>query len=133
MECWKIIENTNYEISNTGKVRHKKTKKLRKLSPKGTGRRAYLAVKLHHKDINRQKHHYIHIEVAKAFISVPYNELALEVGHIKPDRLNNNVSNLRWVTRKVNMAERNERMRIARLQDLEREKLALAAEHPFGL
>ena len=43
----------------------------------------------------------VHRLVAETFIDNPENKL--EVDHINTDRYNNNVSNLRWATRKENM------------------------------
>jgi hypothetical protein len=87
---WKTIEiNNNYEISNEGDVRNKKTQKILKYCIDNSG---YKYVGLGSK-IRHQK---IHRLVAQTFIINTNNEL--QVDHIDRNKLNNNVNNLRWVT-----------------------------------
>lgn len=49
---------------------------------------------------NCQETHYVHRLVAQSFVPNPDNKP--EVNHIDGDRLNNNVSNLEWVTSSEN-------------------------------
>jgi len=89
---WKIIRQfPNYEVSNDGKVRNTKTKKLLKPYVNKGG---YFAVglskdgKIFQRLINRL--------VAEAFI--PNLENKPQVNHKNGDKINNHVDNLEWVT-----------------------------------
>jgi Response regulator containing a CheY-like receiver domain and an HTH DNA-binding domain len=100
IEKWKIINfidgyNNIYEVSNFGNIRridNKKTKKPFLV-------RGYSAIKLCNG--GKYKNFYVHRLVAQAFIKNMFNKP--EVDHIDTDKTNNNVNNLRWVTRKENM------------------------------
>lgn len=98
MEEWKIInDTTNYEISNSGRVRNIKTGRILKgrLSKSG-----YLQVNLTTKETLKQKNYYIHRLVAIYFIENPENKR--EVNHKNGDKINNHVENLEWVTSSEN-------------------------------
>jgi hypothetical protein len=92
-----IIEAPLYQISNTGLV--KLTKLNRLLS--GTLINGYKSVTL---KITNDKHlcRLVHRLVAEAFIEND-DDTKLFVDHIDTNKLNNNVSNLRWVSHKENM------------------------------
>lgn len=96
---WHNIEETNYEVSMFGQVRHKQTKQIKKLSSGGTS--PYLLVQIYIKD-GKRKSHLVHRLVAKYFIPNPDNKE--QVNHIDGDKLNNHYSNLEWVTPKENMS-----------------------------
>ena len=85
-----------YWITDTGEVISKKTGNQRKLLDDYDG---YLRVNL-----SANKRFGVHILVAKAFIPNPDN--LTEVDHIDNDRHNNNVNNLRWVSRLENAKKR---------------------------
>lgn len=95
MDTWcKINENPLYEVSKNGEVRrnnHIKTPIL--------GKRGYYSVDLYSngKRIKRR----ISRLVATAFIPNPDN--LPDVNHKDGNKLNNNVSNLEWVTKSENM------------------------------
>jgi len=92
---WKQIEDyPNYEVSSEGQVRNIKTNQILKnqLSP------MRYVVNLYTNDAYKKC--YLHRLVATAFI--PNNEGKPEVDHIDRNKLNNNVSNLRWVSRNEN-------------------------------
>lgn len=105
-EIWKDIEGYEglYQVSNLGRVRSldrkvwNYTKKGRILKPHSNGH-SYQNVSLH-KENKTEKHLYIHILVAKAFLPNPDNKT--EVNHKDFNKLNNRVDNLEWVTRDEN-------------------------------
>ena len=91
-EEYKIIKGfENYEVSNLGNVRNNKTGRI--LKP-GIDGRGYYKVNLC--SDGKQYTKRIHKLVAEAFILNPYNKNCVD--HIDNDRLNNNVSNLRYAT-----------------------------------
>ena len=96
MEIWKIMkENNNYEISNLGKVRTIKTKRIRKtrISNKGYERIGiYINKKL--------KYFYIHRLVANNFMKNPNNYK--EINHINENKLDNRLENLEYCDTKYN-------------------------------
>ena len=115
IEEWKDIEGYEglYQVSSLGRIKsfdriikYKKNNKIitylkkgRIMKPHNNGR-DYLNVSLI-KDGNIQKHLYIHIIVAKAFIPNPYN--LEQVNHKNFNKTDNRVENLEWCTRKNNM------------------------------
>lgn len=98
MEIFKDVikfENT-YQVSNTGKVRNKKTGLL--LSPQ-YNKKGYQYVWLSYSHTGKIKW-YIHRLVAKHFIENPTNKP--QVNHIDGNKQNNNVDNLEWCTNEEN-------------------------------
>ena len=101
MEQWKSIEGYGgrYQISDQGRFlsfgRNMKTPTLLKYDIMDNG---YAKVYLY-KDKKRTMH-YAHRLVAEAFLPNPDNRP--EVNHEDANRLNNAVSNLKWVTSKEN-------------------------------
>lgn len=93
-----------YLITENGTVINSQTNKVLKPCNNGNG---YLYVSL-----GRKNHRYIHRLVAEAFIPNPDN--LPQIDHIDTDKTNNNVSNLRWVTRKQNI---NNPITLARIQN----------------
>lgn len=97
MEVWiEVQENARYEVSNTGKIRDKKTKTLKK---QYTLKNGYSVVSFY--ENGKQKNVYVHRIVACAFLGG--SECGLEVNHKDGVKTNNNVSNLEWVTRSENI------------------------------
>lgn len=105
-EEWRPVKGWEgyYEVSNTGKVRsldrqmHNYIKKGRVLKPHDNGH-SYLNVGLHAPN-KKDKHAYIHILVATAFIPNPDN--LREVNHKDFNKQNNCVENLEWVSGREN-------------------------------
>ncbi len=99
MEEWRQIEgkgNGNYEVSNLGNIRNKKTGRIL---------RQYLnSTKYPHIDLSYDKHLKVHQLVASAFIPNPENKAFID--HIDRNKTNNNISNLRWATHQENMRNR---------------------------
>lgn len=88
IEIWKDVQdNSNYEVSNLGQVRNKKTSQILKPFRNNSG---YQVVKL------ITKHNLIHRLVASAFIDNPLNKKYVD--HIDSNKDNNRVDNLQWVT-----------------------------------
>lgn len=106
-EIWKIISDApGYEVSNLGRVRNNKTKRI--LNPGAYGATGYKQVNIVTLDSNgKQKKRYIHRLVAIAFIPNPENKR--EVDHINGDKLDNRASNLEWVTSSENQKRRHKK------------------------
>lgn len=96
-EIWKDVEGfQGYKISNLGRVKsyHNNTTIIRKSN---------IVVGYKHLMLSKNKkkyNFYIHRLVAEAFIPNPENKP--EINHIDGNKLNNNISNLEWCTRKEN-------------------------------
>lgn len=91
-EIWKtVIDFPNYEVSNTGKVRNKKTDHIMKQSLDRGGH--YLSVYLTnsgHENTQR-----VHRLVATAFLG---DHPGMVVNHKDGDKFNNKIENLEWCT-----------------------------------
>lgn len=99
-EIWKDIKGYEglYQVSNFGRVKSLKYSTEGKiLKGRHTGK-GYLSVALFRNSVRKST--CIHRLVAQAFIPNPENKP--EVNHIDENKLNNNVSNLEWVTPKEN-------------------------------
>ncbi len=91
MEEWKTIQGfPDYQVSNLGRVKSLKFGKEKILESYIRSR--YLSVKIDNK--NKK----IHKLVGLAFLPNP--EQKPEIDHINRDKLDNNLTNLRWATRK---------------------------------
>ena len=95
--CWKpITEAPMYEVSNTGLVKHSRLNRV----VKGYLIHGYKSVNLKLSD--KKIYRLVHRLVAAEFIPNEFVE-RIYVDHIDTNPLNNDVSNLRWVTPKENM------------------------------
>lgn len=102
MELWKNIkEASNYEVSNFGNVRNKTTKYILKGRMSKSG---YLMVSLKIDNTQKFQNRYIHRLVAQEWIDNP--EEKREVNHKDGNKINNNISNLEWVTSSENQRHR---------------------------
>ena len=90
---WKILkENENYSINEKGEIKNNITKKI--LSPSINKDSGYYQIDLWKN--NKSRKYTLHRLVASNFI--PNLENKPTVDHIDGNRLNNDISNLRWAT-----------------------------------
>lgn len=91
MELWLTMkENPNYEISNKGRVRNKKTKRILKTTINNKGYERFII----YEEKSKPKMYYIHRVVANNYIDNKKNYN--QVNHINENKRDNNVSNLEW-------------------------------------
>ena len=96
IEEWKTIKDfENYEISNLGKIRNKKTKRIRKQSNHKDGYKRITFYKN-----NKYYIKTVHRLVAETFIHNPNNYDTVD--HINGIKSDNTVPNLQWMNRKDN-------------------------------
>ena len=99
---WKVINGfENYEISNEGHIRKEDTKKIIKGSKNPVNGYIYVGL---YKTVNKKVSKSIHRLVAQHFLDNVNNFCVVD--HIDRDKLNNNVSNLRWTTVSINLRNR---------------------------
>lgn len=100
LEKWREViidsEETNYEVSDLGRVRRKNNRRILKPAKHKEG---YLIIRLRHK--GKTITEYIHRLVAKAFIENP-NDYGI-VNHKDEDREHNAAINLEWCNRRYNI------------------------------
>jgi len=97
-EEWKdIYDFENYEVSNLGNVRNKKTGRILKSYDKG----GYAVISL---SKTKGKIFQVHRLVCQAFILNPENKP--QVNHIDKNGLNNNIMNLEWNSHQENCIHR---------------------------
>ena len=97
-EIWKDVVGYDglYQVSNLGNIRNTKKNKLKKIFINEKG---YCQTTLNKNGKLKQVR--LHQLVAKAFIPNPNNYI--EINHIDGNKLNNELSNLEWCSRKHNV------------------------------
>jgi hypothetical protein len=102
---WKDIKGfeERYEISETAEIRNSKTKKI--LTP-GLDLDGYLQIGIRKLGSRKKVWFKIHKLMALYFIELPINYEELQVDHIDRNKINNNPTNLRWVTVQENCDNR---------------------------
>jgi len=99
MEEWHTIQEfPNYDVSNLGNIKNITSEKILKPTVKS----GYYQVSLVNNE-NKQNFK-VHRLVALAFIENPENKS--DVNHKDKNKLNNNLSNLEWMTRRENNIHR---------------------------
>ena len=100
MEQWKVVcDLPDYEASNKGNIRKKKTGKEVRQHTNANGYKM-IWVYVEGKRTNK----YVHRLVATAFLGLPKNNE--EVNHKNGVRSDNNINNLEWVTHIENIRQR---------------------------
>lgn len=96
------IYKKNYLVSDAGKVYSIDYASSRKCKEVAyfINNKGYRWVSIYDRETKKSKSTYVHRIVAECFIDNPLNKK--EVNHIDGDRLNNDASNLEWVTRSEN-------------------------------
>jgi len=120
-EIWKPLRDWPYEASSLGRVRNRHHR-IRKLSDTGFGYKQVCLSKDGH-----ARCVYVHRLVCEAFFGAPPSP-DMEVDHINFDRGDNRVVNLRWLSRKENLARRTQ---IGPLPILSPEAVAEIKTRPF--
>ena len=106
-EVWKEIPDfDDYMISNLGKVKSFKRNSDKILKP-GTDNHGYYYVVLTNNN-GKKVHKKIHRMLAEAFIENPDN--LPNVDHLDTQRLNNDLSNLRWASHSQNCYNQNKKI-----------------------
>lgn len=99
MEEWRVLTmNDNYEVSNLGKVRNKKTGRILKAA----GKESYQSVKL--RENSKSKSYKVHQLVGMCFIENP--EKKPQINHKDKIKNNNKTENLEWCTAAENNAHK---------------------------
>lgn len=93
MEEWRQIADTNYSVSNLGRIRNDEKDTI--LAPR-VHTLGYYSVRL-----GRKQQFLIHRLVAEAFLPLPTQE-GMVIDHINRIKTDNRVENLRWVTKSQN-------------------------------
>jgi hypothetical protein len=104
LEVVKQIENfPNYYISNYGNIFSVTINTLKKLQPRPSAQKGYLAVVLYKNGIKHQK--YIHHLVAHAFRGYKPSNRKIVIDHKDENHLNNYIENIQIITQRQNISK----------------------------
>jgi len=92
---------TNYELFADGRLYNHWNKNFLKCHPNSSGYMRYEVQNSPHK-----KKFFVHKLLATYFISNPCEKYFIEVDHIDNNKTNNDIANLRWLTRNMNQQNR---------------------------
>ena len=98
VEAWSDIDNTEYCVSDEGRIASRKFGKWRIMKP-WVATNGYLLVEIHAGESRTAAR--VHRMVAERFIG-PAPTPAHEINHKDGDKTNNRAANLEWVTRSQN-------------------------------
>lgn len=110
IEDWKEYKESGIEISNLGRVRNKKNKKLRTPSINTDG---YLKIIINKFIDNKPKRFLLHRLVAELFCPNDDPKHKDIVSHLDDNKTNCRASNLKWTTQSGNMRDGNSLVRCA--------------------
>ena len=108
MEAWKRIEDTNYEVSSHGRIRHIYKGTILK---QGTDVYGYAQVNITALSAKRKRVYKVHRLVALAFLPNPNGYS--QINHKDENKKNNVADNLEWCTPKYNLNYGTRNARIA--------------------
>lgn len=112
MEFWKQTQYENYEVSNTGKVRNTKTNKILNGSIGKSNGYWRISISIGDKGNKYTKTMEVHRLVAETFHGL---HSPLVVDHIDGNKLNNDESNLQWISQANNLAKAKKRTKKERM------------------
>lgn len=94
-KIWKqVVGLENYEVSPNGYIRNKFSKKVLN----GSLHCGYIRVNI------KDKKYFLHVLLAKTFLGEPNNDETVD--HIDRNKLNNDINNLRWASKKIQVINR---------------------------
>lgn len=104
IEEWKYLDDTNYQISSMGRIKHYDSKKKQYNISTGTqNSKGYMQFTIHTKD-GKWKIKLVHRLVAELFCENDDSKHKTQVNHKDGNKTNNCIDNLEWVTPKENTA-----------------------------
>ena len=127
MEEWKKTSYEGYEVSNLGNVRNTKTGKVLKNSLSSSNDYYKVTLTIGCKGSRKPFPIEVHRLVAEAFVPKPFSTEPLVVDHIKEnDKLNNEASNLQWLTQSQNLRKANTKRNRTFFSEIQKQEIRKA-------